>query len=116
MKTENKNKIKINKIKKEKNKKYLKADSIFPKELLVEIQKYAQGELIYIPKPKDTREKWGFYTGSREVISERNDEIYRHFQSGIPIHSLADRYFLSVESIKRIVYNINKINSEVSGE
>jgi len=126
MKTENKNKIKINKAKEKilvrkdkllrKDKKYVKADSIFPKELLIEIQKYAQGELIYIPKPKNTREKWGFYTGSRKVIRERNEEIYRHFQNGIPIGALADRYFLSVESIKRIVYNINKINNEVVGQ
>jgi len=108
MESENINKIKINKTKtKEKNRKYQKADSIFPKELLTEIQKYAQGEMIYIPKPKETREKWGFYTGSRKVISERNDEIFRHYQSGATIDSLADRYFLSVESIKRIVYNNN---------
>ena len=106
---EKKNRVKIKE--KEQEKKYLKADSIFPKELLIEIQKYAQGELIYIPKPKDTREKWGFYTGSRKIISERNDEICRHFQNGVPINALADKYFLSVESIKRIVYNTNKIDS-----
>ena len=105
MKTDNKNRIKT----KQKNKKYLKADNIFPEELLTEIQKYAQGELIYIPKPKHSREKWGYYTGSRKVISERNDEICRHYQSGETIDTLAVRYYLSVESIKRIIYNTNKI-------
>ena len=103
MKTENKNKVKIN----TKNKKYLKAESLFPKELLAEIQKYAQGEMIYIPKPKESREKWGYYTGSRNVIKKRNSEIRGHFHEGVPIGTLADRYFLSVESIKRIVYNNN---------
>ena len=102
MKIENKIKVKVKT--KEKNKKYLKAESLFPKELLAEIQKYAQGELIYIPKPKNLREKWGFYTGSRDVIKKRNIEINGHFQNGATIGSLADRYFLSVESIKRIVY------------
>ena len=97
MKTDNKNKIKI-------NKKYLKAESLFPKDLLTEIQKYAQGEMIYIPKPKETRQKWGFYTGSRKVINERNIEICRHFQNGMTVGNLAEKYFLSVESIKRIVY------------
>ena len=103
MKTENKNKIKT-KIKNKKDKKYLKAESLFPKELLAEIQKYAQGELIYIPKPKNAREKWGFYTGSRNVINQRNVEICNHFQNGMTIGNLAAKYYLSVESIKRIVY------------
>ena len=101
MKTENKIKLKT---KNKNNRKYLKAESVFPRELLTEIQKYAQGELIYIPKPKDSREKWGFYTGSRKVIKERNSEICTHFQNGMTIGSLAAKYFLSVESIKRIVY------------
>ena len=102
MKTE---KININKNRnKIKTKKYLKAESLFPKELLKEIQKYAQGEMIYIPKPKESREKWGSYTGSRNVIEARNTEICRHFQNGMTIGNLAAKYFLSVESIKRIVY------------
>ena len=103
MKAENKNNNNRNKIK-QKNKKYLKAESLFPKELLVEIQKYAQGEMIYIPKPKESREKWGYYTGSRNYIKERNNEIYEHFQNGMTIGNLAAKYFLSTESIKRIVY------------
>jgi len=106
MKTVNKN-INISKNRnkiKHKNKKYLKAESLFPKELLKEIQKYAQGELIYIPKPRESREKWGHYTGSRNVIQERNTEICRYFQNGMTIGNLAAKYFLSVESIKRIVY------------
>jgi len=96
MKSKEKNKIK--------SKKYMKAESLFPKELLTEIQKYAQGELIYIPKPKESREKWGYYTGSRKVIKERNNEICRHFENGMTIGNLATKYFLSIESIKRIVY------------
>ncbi|MCL1859869.1 MAG: CD3324 family protein [Oscillospiraceae bacterium] len=104
MKTENNYKYKNRNKIKHKNKKYLKAESLFPKDLLAEIQKYAQGELIYIPKPKESREKWGYYTGSRNVIEERNTEICRHFQNGMTIGNLAAKYFLSVESIKRIVY------------
>jgi len=106
MKTENKynNRNKNRNKIKPKTKRYLKAEALFPKELLKEIQKYAQGELIYIPKPKESREKWGYYTGSRNVIQERNTEICRHFQNGMTIGNLAAKYFLSVESIKRIVY------------
>ena len=104
MKMKTENKIKLIKSDNKKDRKYLKAESVFPKELLEEIQKYAQGELIYIPKPKETREKWGFYTGSRTVIKERNSEICTHFQNGMTIGNLATKYFLSTESIKRIVY------------
>ena len=39
--------------------KYMKAAVIFPKELLKEIQKYVQGEMIYIPNPAGLRRKWG---------------------------------------------------------
>ncbi|MCL2773150.1 MAG: CD3324 family protein [Oscillospiraceae bacterium] len=84
--------------------KYIKADSLLPKELLKEIQKYAQGQLIYIPKEKCDRKKWGVNSGGRKLINERNNEICRHFRDGTSVEVLADRYFLSAESIKRIVY------------
>jgi len=91
---------------------YIKADSLLPKELLKEIQKYAQGQLIYIPKDKGEREKWGASSGGRKLINERNNEICRYFRSGTAIDVLADKYCLSAESIKRIVYKRNnKINT-----
>ncbi len=37
---------------------YIKANNVFPEELLKQIQKYIQGELVYIPKPKGVRKKW----------------------------------------------------------
>ena len=90
---------------------YIKADSLLPKELLKEIQKYAQGQLIYIPKNKNERTKWGVSSGGRKIINERNNEICGHFRNGTAINTLADKYCLSVESIKRIVYKrSNKIN------
>ncbi len=38
---------------------YIKADYVFPEELLKEIQRYVHGELIYIPKMREERKKWG---------------------------------------------------------
>ena len=87
--------------------KYIKADSLLPKELVKEIQKYAQGQLIYIPKEKRDRKKWGSDSGGRKLINERNNEICRHFRDGTPVDVLAVKYFLSAESIKRIVYKRN---------
>ncbi|MET3196144.1 hypothetical protein ABID96_003112 [Bacillus sp. OAE603] len=33
---------------------YIKATAILPEKLISEIQKYVQGETIYIPKPETT--------------------------------------------------------------
>ncbi|WP_339309772.1 hypothetical protein NZ043_27630 [Paenibacillus sp. FSL k6-2145] len=38
---------------------YVNADIIFPEELLNEIQKYMNGELVYVPKSKALRKKLG---------------------------------------------------------
>ena len=77
---------------------------ILPKELLFEIQKYIQGKSVYIPKPKDSHKKWGDITQSKNVTSERNDEIRLAFRNGAKIIELSEQYSLSVDSIKKIVY------------
>jgi len=52
--------------------KYIKAHSIFPEELLKEIQKYVYGELLYIPNPEGVRKKWGKNSGYSKFLSHRN--------------------------------------------
>lgn len=84
--------------------KYVKADAVLPEELIIEIQKYVQGETIYIPKPERTRKKWGAKSGSRSFFETRNSSIRLAFQQGSTIQELAEQYFLSVETIKKIVY------------
>lgn len=85
--------------------KYIKADNIFPEELLKQIQKYVQGELIYIPNPKGVRKKWGETSGYRVYLDHRNSEIREKFLVGLSIGQLAEEFCLSIESIKRIVYS-----------
>jgi len=85
--------------------KYVKANAILPKELLAEIQKYVQGEMIYIPKPEETYQKWGTRSGGRKLIDDRNTSIRNEFKSGRSIHQLGEEYYLSVETIKKIVYS-----------
>ncbi|MGO4532276.1 CD3324 family protein [Paenibacillus sp. 2TAF8] len=87
--------------------KYSKAESIFPEELLRIIQEYVQGELVYIPKPKEAHLKWGEKTHSKSRVSARNAEIKSLFLNGVSLDELAERYFLSSESIKKIVYKKN---------
>ena len=84
--------------------KYVNADSVFPEHLLKELQKYAQGELIYIPIPEGNRKKWGS-SGSREQLNRRNFEIYEKFSAGLSIDELSNQFCLSIDSIKKIVYS-----------
>lgn len=85
--------------------KYVNANNILPEELLMEIQKYVQGETIYIPKPENAFRKWGSQSGGRRMLDKRNAAIRSAFISGSSIQDLAEEYFLSVETIKKIVYN-----------
>jgi len=84
--------------------KYVNADLILPERLVKEIQKYIAGGMIYVPKPRGEREGWGVHSGSRKDINQRNHLIRQKFLEGAAINQLADHYFLSAESIKKIVY------------
>lgn len=85
--------------------KHIKAHSIFPEDLLKEIQKYIQGEMVYIPKAEGAHKKWGEKSGYKETLSRRNDEIRQKFCNGVTINELMKLYFLSYDSIKKIVYS-----------
>jgi len=85
--------------------KYINADSIFPEELLKEIQKYVNGGMIYVPKSKEFYKKWGENSGSRNYLNGRNHEIRQKFAFGVTIDQLSEQYFLSRDSIKKIVYS-----------
>jgi Mor family transcriptional regulator len=87
--------------------KYVKASAVLPETLITEIQKYVQGETIYIPKPPSSREKWGSKSGSRRLLKSRNKSIKNAFTNGMTINGLAKQYCLSVETIKKIVYSMH---------
>ena len=82
---------------------YLNANDVLPQKLLKEIQKYAQGKLLYVPK---TEEKaWGELSGQKLYYRKRNRMIINKFQYGTSIEQIAKEYYLSVETIKKIVYS-----------
>ncbi|MCB2290231.1 hypothetical protein LGK97_10670 [Clostridium sp. CS001] len=83
---------------------YVKAEAILPDSLLREIQKYIQGQYVYIPSENTERKKWGEKSGNREYIQNRNDDIRKKHESGYLILDLAEEFFLSIDSIKKIVY------------
>ena len=83
---------------------YRNAQEIFPEGLLKQIQRYVSGETIYIPAGEE-RKAWGETSGYQRYIRERNEEIRSAFAKGLSIEELMDKYALSYDSIKRIVYN-----------
>ncbi len=87
---------------------YVKAETILPDNLLREIQKYIQGEYIYVPSPPEKRKKWGEKSKSRDYIKARNAKILNQYIGGQSISNLAEEFFLSYSSIKKIVYKKDK--------
>ena len=83
--------------------KYRRASDVLPEELLREVQKYTQGETLYVPKTKE-RKKWGENSGARSFYSRRNDEIREKFSQKVPVERLADEYFLSEDMIRKILF------------
>lgn len=83
--------------------KYKNALHVLPDELLAEVQKYVQGEAIYIPKHEE-RKKWGEGSGSRNYYETRNMEMCAEYKLGKSIDEIALSYGLSYETTRKILY------------
>jgi len=88
--------------------KYVRIDKILPDDLVKEIQKYIQGEYVYIPCLPEKRKRWGETSKSRDSLKDRNEKILNQYLGGQSISNLAEEFFLSDSSIKKIVYNKDK--------
>lgn len=86
---------------------YKNAEKVLPLHLIEEIQKYIDGGLIYIPKTAQKAE-WGSVSGTRKSIDKRNQEIYQLYINGTAVYKLAQMFYLSEETIKKIVYGRKK--------
>jgi Mor family transcriptional regulator len=82
---------------------YKNASHVLPDDLLAQVQKYAQGEVIYIPKLEE-RKKWGEGSGSRSFYESRNHEMREDLKMGKSIQEIATQYGLSYETTRKIVY------------
>lgn len=83
---------------------YVNAKDVFPEELLIEIRKYFNNGLLYIPLSEEERKEWGTNTTTKSFLEERNTEIRSKKQTGYKIEELMEEYHLSYDSIKRILY------------
>ena len=84
---------------------YIKAEEILPEELIRQIQEYADGVCIYIPRKPGTRHAWGQETDYKAELKARNDRIRSDYAAGASVTVLAQRYHLSEKSIRRILQN-----------
>ncbi|NBJ93795.1 CD3324 family protein [Parablautia muri] len=87
---------------------YKKATHVLPEELLVKVQEYVDGEFIYIPRVSEHKKSWGAATSTRQELRDRNKCIYDDYLAGKSMDFLADKYFLSLKSIQRIIGQLKK--------
>ncbi|MCC3372706.1 CD3324 family protein [Cohnella sp. REN36] len=82
---------------------YKNGRDVLPPSLLRELQKYVNGELVYIPRLDEQRARWGEVSGTRKLLAERNRDICRLYAAGSTVAELERKYHLSAESIRKII-------------
>lgn len=91
---------------------YKNATQHLPKELLEQVQQYADGEFLYIPRIKGSKKEWGEKTATRRELKARNERIYKEYLAGERADTLSRRHFLSIKSIQRIVASQKRENAD----
>ena len=94
--------------------KYSNAYNILPVDIVRIIQEYVDGEYLYIPRKEEEQKKWGENSGSRDTLKRRNAQIYLKYINGAVILDLAQEYFLSDKSIRRIISQQKKIMLKIN--
>ena len=84
---------------------YRNAGDLLPEALVKELQRYVQGEYLYIPTDGTQRKGWGERSGARQMLDARNRAIRQAFRQGVSPEVLGEQYHLSPASIRRIVYS-----------
>ncbi|MBQ9929585.1 MAG: hypothetical protein IJO72_02235 [Oscillospiraceae bacterium] len=84
---------------------YIKAEKVLPEKLIRQIQEYADGVCIYIPRKPGTRHPWGQKTDYKAELKIRNDRIRGDYAAGTSVAALSQKYHLSEKSIRRILQN-----------
>ena len=85
---------------------YRKAEEILPMEIIELIQKYVDGENIYIPRKENQRKEWGSNTTIHQELGQRHLQMVTDYKNGYKDQELAVKYFLSIKSIQRILRNM----------
>ena len=84
--------------------KYINATNLLPDALVKELQSYILGGYLYVPADQAQQKRWGEASGYRQELQQRNRQIVEEFRNGISMEELAEKYFLSVYAIRKIIY------------
>lgn len=96
---------------------YQKAEDVLPAELLAQIQRYADGVYLYIPRRPDHRQSWGNSTRYREELRKRNESIRFLHREGCPMVENPGLIFFYVSQfMQEAVYHIPRMNAWVIAE
>ena len=82
---------------------YKKAIYVLPNDLLAAVQKYVDGEYIYIPIKAGNKKQWGERKNTRYQFDRRNRAIFEQYLCGISVEELARQYYLSPKTIYKIL-------------
>ena len=92
--------------------KYVNAQDVLPDKLIEELQRHFQSGYIYVPAREPARKSWGELSGYRRELAIRNARIIAEHHAGATQEELAQRYHLSVHTVRKILY----ANKESGGE
>lgn len=90
-------------MKEEQRLKYFNVQEILPENIIKEIQAYIDGEFVYIPRKNGNQKCWGEKSGIKRSLKDRNSTILKKYNEGLTVRDLAQQYFLSEQSIRRII-------------
>lgn len=91
---------------------YRNGRDLLPPQLLQEIQKYIQGETVYIPRKQAERASWGEINGTKQKLEVRNRQIYQLYYEGSSIATLAEIYHLSEDSIRKVLQKFSSVKEK----
>lgn len=94
---------------------YVNADDVLPEHLVREIQRYIDGQLIYISRKDENSKSWGEKSGIRDKMAERNRKIVELYYSGETVANLCDLFFLSDKRIRGIIRKYESSTQEDRG-
>ena len=94
---------------------YVNATDVLPGFLVEEIQKYVDGQLLYIPRRDENSLSWGEKNGTKEKLAERNQKIVNGYYSGLTIEALSKEYYLSEKRIQGIIHEYESSKIENNG-
>jgi len=84
---------------------YKNANDILPHDLVAEIQKYTEGELLYVPLSSE-RKGWGEKSGAKEQLKRRNQSILEMYRNGHSVSELAEKMFLCEDTVRKIILSL----------